>query len=69
MDYFLCDIPRGNSELSAQVPVELTKRPDVATRMFQGLASGPWQAPEIALGFVPFAKVENERKFPSRDSK
>lgn len=25
-------------------PIELTKRPDVATRMFQGLASGSWQA-------------------------
>lgn len=50
------------------MPVELTKRPDVAARMFQGLASGPWQAPEMALGLVPIAKIENERKFPGRDS-
>ena len=55
--------------MSAQLPTELTKRTDIATRMFQGLASGSWQAPETALGLVPIAKIKQERKFHSTESK
>lgn len=47
--------------------MERTKRPDVAT-IFQGLASESWQAPEIALGLMPIAKIGHERKLHSTES-
>lgn len=54
--------PSGNSESSAQLLVEITKRPDVAARRFQGLAFGVLASLGASSGFCPYFKIGNERK-------
>lgn len=61
--------PSGNSESSAQLFVEITKRTDVAARTFQGLAFGVLASLGASSGFCPYFKLGNERKGHSSDSK